>query len=395
MVLASISKEEKMNIGISRDIFLADFFEKRILFVKGALLAHKVEWRDVDNALFSWEANDGLIQLHKNGLIPVNEYTENIKDLGTDCSLISKAIFYDYLKEGATLVLNRLDTKLLSIHYLTLEIAKFVGEKAVANGYIAFGGGGTFGKHWDTHDVFAVQLIGRKRWKVYGPGFQLPLSHQKSKLYKNECPAEPTFDEILEQGDVLYIPRGWWHEAIPLQEEETMHVAVGIHTLKVTDYLKWLCNHIAETNLDLRRTLKFESDGRESISDILATFENALADPSVYRAFKGAQAEQERLKSEFHLENISNSDKSDFESKSKFYINSVFKRFPESASNVKINGISMNLDAKSCSVLNEILASDGRVIDQSSSKYNAVEDNDIRALIDGLHQYDVIAKRSY
>ena len=55
----------------------------------------------------------------------------------------------------------------------------------------------------------------------------------------------------------------------------------------------------------------------------------------------------------------------------------------------------MNLDAKSCSVLNEILASDGRVIDQSSSKYNAVEDNDIRALIDGLHQYDVIAKRSY
>ena len=93
MVLASISKEEKMNIGISRDIFLADFFEKRILFVKGALLEHKVEWRDVDNALFSWEANDGLIQLHKNGLIPVNEYTENIKDLGTDCSLISKADF--------------------------------------------------------------------------------------------------------------------------------------------------------------------------------------------------------------------------------------------------------------------------------------------------------------
>lgn len=379
-----------MNIGMSREYFLDNFFEKKPLHAKGAFLNEDIEWWHINNALFSWNPGDGLIQLYSNGLVSIDKYTETTGDLSLKCSRISKDTFYEYLNQGATLVLNRIDTKVLPIHHLTLKIAKFVGEKAVANGYIAFGGDGTFGKHWDTHDVFAVQLMGRKRWRVYPPSFQLPLPHQKSKGHKHECPCEPIFDEILERGDALYIPRGWWHEAIPLENEETMHVAVGIHTLKVVDYLNWLQKYILGNELSFRKTLKFEEDGNDVLLKASQALQNAWKDSSNLLKFKDAQVEQERVNSEFCIESIGKNSELEYKAIADFSINSVYKRSLNSSSKIKINGISISVDAESQPLMQEILCENYLSISTAIATENAGK---IISLIDGLYRYDVISKR--
>ena len=48
---------------------------------------------------------------------------------------------------------------------------------------------------------------------------------------------------LLEAGDLLYIPRGWWHVAMPL-DEPTLHLTVGVNNLTGADFLRWFADRL-------------------------------------------------------------------------------------------------------------------------------------------------------
>jgi 50S ribosomal protein L16 3-hydroxylase len=69
--------------------------------------------------------------------------------------------------------------------------------------------GGGVGAHLDSYDVFLLQVRGRRRWRwgrVARPRWRddVPL-----KLLAH---FDPTHDEVLGPGDLLYLPPGWGHE---------------------------------------------------------------------------------------------------------------------------------------------------------------------------------------
>src|SRR5207244_4951821 len=66
--------------------------------------------------------------------------------------------------------------------------------------------------HYDTHDVFVLQVVNSKRWRIYGTPVESPLASQEfdSALHRQ---GELTLQFELEPGDVAYIPRGILHEA--------------------------------------------------------------------------------------------------------------------------------------------------------------------------------------
>jgi 50S ribosomal protein L16 3-hydroxylase len=75
--------------------------------------------------------------------------------------------------------------------------------------------GGGVGPHFDSYDVFLVQALGRRRWRIgrqrdrtLVPG--LPLAILRD--------FRPTHDWVLEPGDVLYLPPGVAHEGVALGE---------------------------------------------------------------------------------------------------------------------------------------------------------------------------------
>ncbi|VVE39238.1 hypothetical protein PPN31114_04063 [Pandoraea pneumonica] len=257
----------KIKFSISKDDFYSNYFEKIPLHLSRIVPSDVYSWSDLSETIYGVNlTGDFDIKMHMNGVLGVYQYTEKYQDIYDVKVRISTSRVESLLKDGATLLINRMDLKDATIASICHEVSDYLNVKTVANAYAAFGGKGTFGRHWDTHDVIAVQMIGRKAWKVFPPTLPYPLDHQKSKYRKDECPEEPSIELVLEQGDALYIPRGWWHEATPIDAQETFHIAVGLHTAKVTDYVAWIANQILPAMELARRSFyPFSEDSRGMI----------------------------------------------------------------------------------------------------------------------------------
>ncbi|WP_431823978.1 JmjC domain-containing protein [Burkholderia sp. F1] len=265
----------EINIKISSNDFHRLYFERQFYLERNAFNCEIITWSTLSNLVHASRPDDPSdLRIFLNGPVPFIHYAQKYQDI----DLIKYRLLTDrlasLLSAGATLVLNRLDLRDQSIASFCKHLSNRFGFRIVANGYLAYCGNGTFGKHWDTHDVFASQILGKKLWRVYAPTFSLPLNHQKSKNFKEDCPSDPIFESILHPGDILYIPRGWWHEAIPINNQETFHIAAGVHTAKFIDYLDWLLRARLPDTLIARTTARLEFDNQNLLTqfaDILST----------------------------------------------------------------------------------------------------------------------------
>jgi ribosomal protein L16 Arg81 hydroxylase len=244
----------RIDFGLNEAEFSTKYFEQRPYLHRGGLHDRSLDWAELEAMLHTLEPTEAGVQLFSQGLVPSPTYTDTRAEFGLLRRRISKPHLYNHLSSGSTLVINRVENH--SIHALRLcsEVRRFSGHPATSNLYVTFGGPGTFGKHWDTHDVFVLQLAGRKHWKVFEPTTPLPLNHQTSERSTTPCPARAVVDIALEEGDLLYIPRGWWHEVAPL-DVASIHLSVGVYAVTAYDFIMWtLARELAEDN-DLRAAL--------------------------------------------------------------------------------------------------------------------------------------------
>ena len=61
-----------------------------------------------------------------------------------------------------------------------------------------------------------------------------------------EPPAGASLDQVLEPGDLLYIPRGCYHVAVPMNEA-ALHLTVGVKNPRGLDLLLWIVNRLRTT----------------------------------------------------------------------------------------------------------------------------------------------------
>lgn len=188
---------------------------------------------------------------------------------------------------------------------LCAEVSAFSGLPAMSNAYMSIGGRGTFGKHWDTHDVFAVQLLGRKRWQVFAPTFPLPLPHQTSQLASREALGPPVLDCVLEAGDMLYVPRGWWHQAIPL-DEGSFHVSVGTYAATIHDFFMWASANHLSTMESARAAFTSAADNASTLNGMLRSLAEVLLDRRAWNEFERELNQRSRPAPEFQLESLAN-----------------------------------------------------------------------------------------
>lgn len=343
-----------INLGMTAETFMSDYYERRPLLVRGGYLDRDIGWDDVNHAIYVGEKESDFIRIHKDGFVNPDVYSEYCNDVGTVRRRISRPVVRGLLEKGGVLVFNRIDIFSHPISKLCDVFSKIAGANAVANCYVAFRDKESFGKHWDTHDVFAVQLIGRKRWLVYEPTLPLPTSGQTSLHHKRECPPEPVMDIVLEAGDVLYLPRGWWHTAIPLNEE-TCHVAVGIHAPTVIDYLRWVLDRMASSSETLRQSIQPRAGG---VAKVLAAAEefNALAfNESRLKAYHEESLRTERAVSLLDLSHGFSEEASGLHGH-RLSINS--KRLPSDiGTQIVINGAKLDLNDHAVKILRTLASS--------------------------------------
>ena len=141
------------------------------------------------------------------------------------------------LARGATLVLNSVQDMHPSLEALAREFARLFVVEPNINLYASFGHQPGYGPHWDDHDVFVLQIAGRKRWLMYGANRRYPLYRDARP---NEMqPVRAVARYMAKAGDLIYVPRGHWHDAIAVGEP-TLHLTLGVPTLTGIDFLSWL-----------------------------------------------------------------------------------------------------------------------------------------------------------
>lgn len=113
-------------------------------------------------------------------------------------------------------------------HYLNhLTIANLYLSPKESKGLIA---------HFDTHDVFVLQIEGSKRWYLYPPTQPTPLLGSFQPIFSENTLGEPLQSVCLEAGDLLYIPRGYIHHAAT-EQSSSLHLTLGIYPAQWFDLI--------------------------------------------------------------------------------------------------------------------------------------------------------------
>ncbi|MDR3388876.1 MAG: cupin domain-containing protein [Rudaea sp.] len=103
--------------------------------------------------------------------------------------------------------------------------------------------GGGVGPHVDRYDVFLVQGIGRRRWRIStDPG--APMDFRADSDLKLLAGFAPTHDWVLEPGDALYLPPGVPHEGKALGE--CMTFSIGMRAPSRAELLLDFAEFLAE-----------------------------------------------------------------------------------------------------------------------------------------------------
>jgi ribosomal protein L16 Arg81 hydroxylase len=156
------------------------------------------------------------------------------------------------LAQGASLILDDVQELAPRVQDLMHGFQDVLRTDAYANLYAGWKTQKALELHWDAQEAIIIQLNGRKRWKVYEPTRPHPLKNDI------EVPAEPVgapaWDGILTDGDTLYIPRGWWHEAFPL-DEPSLHLTISLTPPTCLDYVGWVVSQLRSYS-ELRANLQ-------------------------------------------------------------------------------------------------------------------------------------------
>jgi hypothetical protein len=170
----------------------------------------------------------------------------------------------DEWERGATIVLQGLHLHRPELGAFCRSLERTLGHPAQVNAYYTPRAAQGLPVHHDTHDVFVLQVSGEKRWLVYEPALELPLRNQKYTAEMGS-PGEPVHDLVLRPGDMLYLPRGWLHEALT-SESDSLHLTVGVNVATWLDAFKSALEECGD-ELGFRRSIG--DGGVDELVDVL------------------------------------------------------------------------------------------------------------------------------
>jgi 50S ribosomal protein L16 3-hydroxylase len=106
--------------------------------------------------------------------------------------------------------------------------------------YAADGGG--VGPHFDNYDVFLLQGMGRRRWRIGAQRDQSLIEGLPLKILRN---FRPQHNWLLESGDLLYLPPQWAHDGVA--EGECMTWSIGFRTAPAQELGEQFLTHLQDT----------------------------------------------------------------------------------------------------------------------------------------------------
>lgn len=185
----------------------------------------------------------------------------------------------NFMAMGASLVLDAAQQISPEIRGLTDMLADRFGGRATANFYASFQGVQAFASHFDTHEVLALHCEGRKRWRIYQNRADNPVENLAGDDAQRRIDAAKgpvMMDVELGPGDLLYIPRGYFHDAIA-SDGASLHLTFGFAPAAGDVLLRLLADLTVEDS-EFRAYLPLgDEEGGGALTDRLARLGDRLA----------------------------------------------------------------------------------------------------------------------
>jgi bifunctional lysine-specific demethylase and histidyl-hydroxylase NO66 len=195
---------------------------------------------DVDRILATTAPRVPAFRMVKDGKpLPPSAYTRSGR-VGSQPldDLADPGKVFDQFAGGATIVLQSLHRSWAPLTAFCRSLELFLTHPVQVNAYLTPPSSRGLGVHHDTHDVFVLQVHGRKLWQVWDAAVPFPLAHQKKLPPGAESPSEaPLVEAELAPGDCLYVPRGFRHAA-RTAETASLHLTVGMLTYNWNELLR-------------------------------------------------------------------------------------------------------------------------------------------------------------
>ena len=255
---------------LGADAFLRDYWLKNFVHIPGKAgrFTELLTWADLSAILEQHRLMPPRIKLFKDGqaVDPAHYLTPAMFGVPRlDAGGLAVC-----LAQGASLILDDAQELAPRVQELMQSFQGALHTDTFTNLYAGWHSQKAFDMHWDPQEAIVLQLSGKKRWKVYRPTRLHPLKNDVEQ--PRQPVGEPVWDGVLSDGDVLYIPRGWWHVAFPLNEP-SLHLTVSLTPPTGMDYLGWAVSrlrHHAEARASLPLGGADAARAASEISSLLA-----------------------------------------------------------------------------------------------------------------------------
>jgi lysine-specific demethylase/histidyl-hydroxylase NO66 len=288
---------------ITRDRFDADYNDRKPLHIpagEGATKRALLDWSRF-NALLDqssiWTAQS--LKLVFNGQpIPPEQYCVEARSQSGTTLRPSPAKVQTLLAMGASAIAGDVQELTPELRTLSHRLARDFAGLVGVNVYCSFGGVQAFDTHFDLHHVFAVQVEGEKTWRLYENRADAPVSFPvddaEARNWFARTRGKLMSEVRMRPGDVLYLPRGWYHDALAT-EGASLHVTFSVSPL-YGRVLFGLLESAAMQDPAFRQWLAPGADGGQRLGEQLADLGRRLADLTALPAFRDeVLMAQERL----------------------------------------------------------------------------------------------------
>jgi len=245
-----LSNFQELIEPFTTDNFVEKYWEKELLIIE----------RNNPNfykSLFSIEQVDKILDISR----PTGTSLRVVKNQepllptryeNTDGSLNLNQLYAAYA-DGYTVVINKVDRFWHPLKAFCQNMSNFLSHHTTANMYLTPQNEKALLPHYDTHDVYVLQIHGKKHWNIYDSPEETPLLNSHQPIFKREQLKNPR-EITLNAGDLMYMPRGLPHEAYTT-DESSLHITIGVYPAQWVDLLTQSIQQMAYTKLQLRKAL--------------------------------------------------------------------------------------------------------------------------------------------
>lgn len=219
--------------GLDINQFLNSHWQKRPLLIRNPWAA----WRNPLDP-------DELAGLACEDTVESRLVTRDGGRLSLESGPLPEARFGELGESTLTLLVQAVDQHVPAVAEL-IEPFRFVPDWRIDDVMVSYAtDGGGVGPHFDQYDVFLVQGLGRRRWRV-GPrcDSRTPLlPHDELRLLAD---FEATDEWILEPGDILYVPPCFAHDGVAIGSD-CMTYSIGFRAPSRAELVEGWCAHQAD-----------------------------------------------------------------------------------------------------------------------------------------------------